>query len=495
MIKSFCKSSYIVWCIILTSNSYGQRQDRIWLFPDSAGIDFNDPSNPISINCNLVPPAGYSSSISDNQGNLLFYTGGIDLTYKPMRIFDKNGDIMQNGDSMKGYPWVGQGNMILPMPGDTNKYYVFIAGRDGSIGNSLYYSIVDMSLNNGFGSVILRDSLFLSDHINEKLNATKHANGRDCWIVVQSNHQDSLFHKFLITPDSIFGPIDQKIGSGDNINKAFGQMIFSSDGSKLGVVAENATVDIFDFDRCSGVLTNYKAAGEGVFSYPNVYFGCSFSPSGNLFYTSSIWYEYKNVYQYDLTAGNIKATKQIIFSYPDTGLVQNLELGQHLLAPDNKIYIAKGKGFDGFNWNTYYTHHMDVITSPDSVGLSCNYQPAYLDLGAGKTVQGLPTMVNYNLGPVTGSICDSLSIGIKAIDPPKLFSLFPNPFTDEITLHSSSQLNGNMIIRNEIGQVLFKTTIKENKTFNLSFLTAGIYLVQVEIAGKIYNERLVKMKK
>ena len=54
-----------------------QKQDRIWLFPDSAGIDFNDLNNPVAIHCNLVPPDVVSTSIADNSGNLLFYTGGV----------------------------------------------------------------------------------------------------------------------------------------------------------------------------------------------------------------------------------------------------------------------------------------------------------------------------------------------------------------------------------------------------------------------------------
>ncbi len=344
---------------VLTSNLSAQKQDRIWLFSDSAGIDFNDIANPVAIQSNLTDPCLTSfTSIADNSGQLLFYSGGVNLTLKPMRIFDRTENIMQGGDSLRGYPWVCQGNMIIPFPGDSTKFYVFIADRDGSIGNSIYYSIVDVTLNGGMGAVISRDNLLLTDHVNEKLNAAKHANGRDYWVMLMSSNTNQLFHKFLITPYGIQGPFDQLTGSTDNRNAFHGQMIFSKNGNKLGLVGSNSSVDIFDFDRCTGDLYNYREVGEGVTSLQNYYFGCSFSSDENVFYTSSIWYEYKNIYQYNLNASDIRASKQLIYSYPDTGSMQGVELGMHLLGPDNKIYIVKGEGFNGINSDTYHTHHL-----------------------------------------------------------------------------------------------------------------------------------------
>ena len=493
-IKSLFKSNFVIIILfVLNQIAVAQKQDRIWLFPDSAGIDFTDSLNPVAINCNLTIPAFNSASISNNQGNLLFYTGGIDLTYTPMRIFDRNGNIMMNADSMKGYPWVGQGNMIIPSPSDTNKYFVFMIDRDGALGDLLYYSILDISLNNGLGQVLIRDSLLLPDHINEKLNATKHANGRDWWVIVQSTNTDSLFHKFLITPNGITGPFDQKIGSADNVNKAFGQLIFSRDGSKLGLVGGNSTADIFDFDRCSGELSNYIMAGEGIFSNPNFYFGCSFSPNGKVFYTSSIWYEFKNVYQYDLTATDIKASKQTIFAYPDTGIIQDLEMGEHLLGPDNKIYISKGNGYTGHNWDTYYTHHIDVILNPDSLGFGCNYQSAYFDLGTGKTMEMFPNMVNYNLGPLTGSICDSLSSGIPEIDNAKYFKIFPNPFSKDISISLLNDEKGSLAVYNQMGQIVYRNTFRTNAKIDLSNLPSGFYFFEIGINGRRFMQKMIKV--
>jgi len=495
MVKSYCKSSAIIILILFSLKCFAQKQDRIWLFAYQSGIDFNDISNPIPLSSNITSPGVVSfASIANNSGELLFYTAGVDLTLFPMRIFDKNGNVMHDGDSLKGYPWVCQGSMIIPFPNDSSKYYIFISDRDGAIGNSLYYSIVDMSLNNGLGSVIARENLMLSDHINEKLNAVKHANGRDWWLIVQSTNTDSLFHKFLISPTGISGPFNQLIGSGDNRNKAHGQMIFSKDGRRLGLVSSNATVDLFDFDRCTGELFNYIGVGEGVTSAPNFYYGCSFSPNGNVFYTSSIRYEYKNIYQYDLTASDIQSSKQLIYSYPDTGLLQNVEMGMHLLGPDDRIYIAKGIYPGTPNWDTYYTHHMDVISNPDNIGLGCNFLASSFDLGNGKTINGLPTMLNYNLGPVSGSVCDSLFNGIEEEKELKDYiEIFPNPFENSITIHSLYSITGKIVIQDELGKIVFIEKFEGNKTFETSFLNSGVYFVKVETNNKTYIEKIIKL--
>ncbi len=494
MIKSFFQSSLILLFLFLWISGFPQKQDRIWLFADSAGIDFNDIAHPVAITSNITYPCLTSfTSIADNNGNLLFYSAGTDLFYYSMHVFDKYGNQMQGSDSLRGYPWVRQGSMIIPMPGNTNKYYLFLGDRMGSMGNYIFYNVIDMSLNGGLGSVISRNNLLLNDYVNEKLNAVKHANGRDWWIIVQSTNVDSLFHKFLVTPDTILGPFDQKIGSGDNINKAHGQMIFNRDGSKLGLVGSNSTVDFFNFDRCTGDLFNYQGAGEGVISLQNFYFGCSFSSDGNVFYTSSIWHEYKNIYQYDLTANDIKASKQTIFSYQDTGVYNGLSMGMHLLGPDDRIYIIKGDGFTHPNSDTYYTHHIDVILNPNQLGMGCNYQSSYLDLGNGRTIQGLPTMLNYNLGPVTGSICDSLSIGINEIQNDPDFQIYPNPFNEYIIIHSLFELTGSIMVENEFGAAILNAELKTNKKINTGGLSSGIYLLRIHSNKGSYFRKIIKV--
>ncbi|MFN8165991.1 MAG: T9SS type A sorting domain-containing protein [Bacteroidia bacterium] len=401
---------------------------------------------------------------------------------------------MEGGDTLIGYPWVSDGSLILPIPGDSSKYYLFVGVRTGSMGNHMYYNIVDMSQNGGLGKVISRDNQLLSDYVNEKMAAVKHANGRDWWLILMSTNTDSLFHKFLITPDSIIGPIDQKIGSGDNPNKAFGHMLFSEDGSKMVAASSNSMLDLYDFDRCSGDLFNYRNIGEPVYTVANRYFGCSFSQSGNVLYVSSIDYHTKNMYQFDLTSANIHSTKQTIIAYPDTGLLHLVEFNEQKLGPDGRIYIVKEDGFTGTRSDTYYTHHMDVIANPEGLGQACNYLQSSFDLGAGRTASGLPNMPNYNLGPIPGSICDSLSIGIHEQLSENTIRIFPNPFIDAVSIRSVLPLHANVIIRDEVGNEIKNFSITENETIDLSGLAAGIYFFEIKNENTVYKKRLVKLK-
>ncbi len=498
MRRLLSKNSVLLIALIqFAISSLGQKQDRVWLFADSAGIDFNDLSNPVAISSNISDPCLTNfTSIADNNGELLFYSAAVELSLSAVRVFDKYGSLMENGDSLQGYPWVGQGSMILPMPGDSMKYYLLTGNRTGSMGNNMYYNIIDMSYNGGLGKVISKNNLLLTDYVNEKMNATKHANGRDWWVVLMSTNTDQLFHKFLITPDTIIGPIDQLIGSADNRNKAFGQMIFSKDGSKLVAASSNSSIDVFDFDRCTGDLFNYKVAGEAIYTRPNRYFGCSISSIGNVLYTSSVEYEFKNIYQYDLLASNILASKQMIYNYLDTGVYQDLEMGQHLLGPDDKIYINKTAGFSGNNSDTYETHHVDVILFPDILGTGCSYSSSYFDLGAGRMMQGLPTMVNFNLGPILGSVCDSLSNGIQEGEiGDKSIQLYPNPFNKEVSIRSLYSFGFLLRLYNELGELMYSEKVNGNETIDFSFLPSGNYFIEAIFEKSVLRKKLVKLDK
>ncbi|MFN8396696.1 MAG: hypothetical protein U0176_18870 [Bacteroidia bacterium] len=95
-------------------------------------------------------------------------------------------------------------------------------------------------------------------------------------------------------------------------------------------------VDRFDFDRCTGMLSNWDSLGDAapIYPGPNVFYGCSFSPDGTKVYAT----EDDNptgcrLWQWDLSAPNIRASKTLIFTSPDS-----IELGQHQLGPDGKIY-------------------------------------------------------------------------------------------------------------------------------------------------------------
>ena len=396
----------IILFIFISTITFGQGQGNIWIFGDSAGIDFN-ASSPTPVNSVLISnPSNYpnecSASISDSMGNLFFYTNG-------SIVWNSNHIIMQNGDSLTSTSSATQGALIIPFPDDSLKYYVFNIG---------YFSVVDMNLDEGLGDIIpglknieVLNILFLS----EKLNAVRHGNGNDWWILIHGL-DNNTFYKFIATNAGVFLYDTQNIGSVHYLfnapsglaGGAMGEMAFSQDGSRLAAVNLRGVIDVFDFDRCTGQLSNWLELGVEDSSINLWNYSCEFSPNGKVLYVS-ILHLINEIIQFNLNndlVDSIILSKQIIWQ----ATAQEF-LGQLQLAPDNKIYLSSADANDTApsTVHSFYNENLTVINDPDSLGSACNLTPHSFYLG-GKTVQfGLPNMPNYNLGPTT-PICDTTYI-------------------------------------------------------------------------------------
>ncbi|MEP7263953.1 MAG: hypothetical protein ABI772_05635, partial [Bacteroidota bacterium] len=255
------------------TNSTAQKRDYNWVFGDSVGINFNTvpPSVDTTRIIMTIEPA---ASISDENGNLLFYVGSpeVDIltNYKKCVVRSSDNSIMVGGDSIAGYTSVTQGLIIIPDSYDTAKYYIFHIGY--FLG--LYYSIVDISLNNGLGEIISANNI-LKSYVTEKMHAVKAANGKDWWIIgmVRQGNSD-YFYKFKLDSAGIANKGQQLISS-QQVPSWAGQIIFSPNGDKLiytGGMTENS---VFDFDRCTGEFMNRQLLNQG--GHPR--YGASFSPS------------------------------------------------------------------------------------------------------------------------------------------------------------------------------------------------------------------------
>ncbi|MEN0004388.1 MAG: PKD domain-containing protein [Bacteroidota bacterium] len=349
-----------------------------------------------------------NASISDDDGNLLFFTDGVNIYNAQFEVME-NGEGLnpglhstQQNNSDKGYI-LDQGAMILPVPESDSLYYLFhkdkiIPGEEGVLFSSqhLYYSLIDMSLNDGLGSVIAKNQVILEGTFDKgKLTATKHANGRDWWLLVKK-HSLSKRIPILITPDKIQVLEEQTVGQAIS-SFSIGQGVFAPDGSKyvdvnVITITTPVEVSIFDFDRCDGSLSNPihlsyldSAACAGV----------AISPNSRFLYVSS----FKYVYQYDLWADNINATKDTVAVWD--GFLQSgffattFYLAQ--LAPDGKIYINSNNGVS-------YLH---VIEYPDLPGDSCQVCQHCLPLITSNGFS-LPNFPNYRLNYLEDSPCDTL---------------------------------------------------------------------------------------
>src|SRR5580765_2825219 len=74
--------------------AFAQHQADNWFFGTYAGLDFSSGS-PVAVSTGALTTTEGCSTISDAQGNLLFYTNGVS-------VWNRNNQIMPNGDSLNG---------------------------------------------------------------------------------------------------------------------------------------------------------------------------------------------------------------------------------------------------------------------------------------------------------------------------------------------------------------------------------------------------------
>ena len=372
--------------------SMAQGEGNIWHFGNNAGIDFNS-GTAVAINGPVHTSEG-SASICNASGALLFSTDGV-------TVYDANSDTMDTG--LYGHNSTSQSALIVPDPGNNNRYYVFTADY-GAFSHGINYSIVDMSLNGGLGSVVLMNSPLLTP-ASEKLTAVKNTNGTDYWVVAHA-YPNNEFYVYPVSSSGVGLPVISTIGLPIvSQNNVVGCIKFSPDGQKIASAScnlVNEPVELFDFDAATGLLSNYiTIPGTG-----NSY-GLSFSPDNSKLYISFIGTPSIDILQYDLTVPNFQ-------NFPDTIMIFSTYFICSLqLAPDGKIYCAK-----------YGGNKLGVINNPNLSGALCGYNDLGFTLATGSTTTyGLPNyfegypVQNCFINPVstnTDLLCKGINTG--AID-------------------------------------------------------------------------------
>ncbi len=377
--------------------------------PKLGGMTISFTTNPPTVFTEKkeVDFGAYSAVCSDSSGQqVLFYTNGISIRNRLHHL-------MQNGDTINpGYLWQSfqhqayQGDPRLcffPAPGLPNQYYLIHLATKfdpfstyGYAQMPLYYSLIDMNANNGLGRVVKKNQI-LVDSTTDNLNligpaAVKHGNGRDWWIVTGRYNSNELI-VFLFSPTGISGPFIQHIGPPYPQTEGRGTPLFTPDGNTYIRGDSRNGPRIYDFDRCTGQLSNLRIVP---FTYP-LGFEYAISPNSRFLYSSMVEF----VVQFDLQAGDIGASMDTVAVYDGfTSPYVPWETAFNLagLQPDGKIYYS----------NSTSTTALNVINRPDLPGLACDVQQHGIILPKFNhwTVTHNP---NYRLGEWEAAPCDTLN--------------------------------------------------------------------------------------
>ena len=167
---------------------FSQDRNSVWVFGDSAGIDFSNLSNPIPFSSGM-DGRGSCASIADTNGHLQCYAFTNGTSDWSTLVMNNQHLQMLNGHSITGLAWY---NELVIIPRDSNKYFLFSYGSDTPNNDGLYYSLIDMNSNGGLGSVIAKNVQLNPNRIGDCLTAVKHGNGRDWWVICYFQFQVEL---------------------------------------------------------------------------------------------------------------------------------------------------------------------------------------------------------------------------------------------------------------------------------------------------------------
>ena len=427
---------YVVFFVILITStlSFSQGEASHWYFGSGAGLIFDtntDTVSPTSAAASTINTNEGCSSISDSNGNLLFYTDG-------RNVWDKNHQMMPNADYFNGSGLLGDpsstsSGLIIPRPGNSDNYYIFtvdephhnnawafpnqgpadvngnsisqyddnngnggfVPNNDDGFNNGLNYSLVDLTLNGGNGDVVPieknrplltydpNDQQQASFKCSEKITAIEHDDGQSYWVL---SHFLDVFYAFRVDANGVnTTPVTSQITPLASINgyrrNSIGYLKSSPDGTKLAIChneqgntqgqSSNGSTGsfwIYDFDDVTGTVSN----PVNLLSNSSVY-GTAFSTDSSKVYATAN----DAVSQFDLNAIDVSTSRTIIHQ-------QNSFIGALQLAPNGKIYAA----------NTANRFSLDVINNPDELGLLSNYVAGGQPLAAGTSSNlGLPPFI------------------------------------------------------------------------------------------------------
>lgn len=448
--------------VLLPLIAHCQGEQAIWTVGDNNVLNFN--STPPSFGTAPAPSFEFASvvcwpngiprfyvDLKSTNGNKIFAWGG--LPVPASNLLSDHGAMTSSNNVAKP--------VIVPKPGNPDQYFIF-----HSKDRALFYSLLDMSQNGGNGAVITKDFMIspYGTITPGRIVPVKACDG--VWLVARRTSGNS-YASFKINSSgvstipviSVAGLMTQTWGEYEyGYNAAIKA---SKDGTKIATYgAYSYGVELYDFEKCSGKLTNARLIDTTGNPPPSSqqertrYSGLCFSEDGKLLYVA-MGFPYKldsiangfsycgnhgTIYQFNTSLPNLSAvvsSKTVVMENPATLTLDFLSCTR-LLKPafqdikmgrDGKIYVFNGVAMMSCNPSlvpgTSAGPAFHIINQPNNLGSLC--QPIYNVVATGNSTlnvdqlpaeivitQTNPDTLPTRIIPVVACFKDSVLLSLPA---------------------------------------------------------------------------------
>lgn len=441
------------------------KMNSVWLLEQDIGLDFNSGTAVpafvprFRIN-NEIGTEGAASVCDRNTGDLLFSTNGQtvwDATHRPMPngtgLFGNGGDL-KYATTGSGALSTRQGVLIVPFIEDTSKYYVFSLANmsegpsdkqqylninGDTIDGTLFYSVVDMSLNNGLGEVVVGEKNIILDtskFLSEAMIAVPGYCGAT-WVLVHTaappySTQPPQYKAYKV---SATGVDPSPIVSTGRVHSGRGWLTLSPDGTTVALtgggrmhpVAGGGTslrvfgtgLELAKFNPFTGEIGDLLAIehfdSSIVTPLDNFQYSmsCAFSPDGSKLYVHMLgMFDSLQIRQYDISNYDSAAilnsrTNVVAFSTsnPTSSSYELVHLAYSTLRLYNDtIYIGAHKS-NTFNAPWYVSR----INNPNALGAACDFENQAILMLPSTSPQSM-TLGSEAVLPRSSTTLDTVSI-------------------------------------------------------------------------------------
>ncbi len=270
--NGICEVQSGVWHISVGSCTSGNEHNIWhWFNPSGAGFGFDFNSNSVTLlpDNPMLGNGHCKATICDQAGNLMFVSNGI-------AVFDKNYDIVENGDFLLGSESSHFGTSFLKLPGSDSEYILFTTSdEEVNFINGLRYSIINADANDGLGQVTDVKNVLVENTGVEHHDVIKHCNLIDKWLVFY-DVPEGKFKSYLISEDGVSDtPVESELNL-PGIEDLAGSVAALKPSPQGNFVMFNRF--LFEFNQSTGEFTLVHTFDfDAIFAY-------DFSPNGKVLY-------------------------------------------------------------------------------------------------------------------------------------------------------------------------------------------------------------------